>query len=293
MNIPQFTREDLMATPPHPVAAIAGKVLVNVVFLLLAIAAIGAYEHFKLHGQSTPSLVSLLAAGGFGLMPVRAILDELLAIESRVMHLLHGLGGLAVVGLVAGGSISGGSVLTHGALAPFAIMGAAQALMHAERPRTPEQAQALREFVASLPQVEQFASASSLSSPANVQHAMAVLGGLVAKAQLLGETELRSDPGFRAALSQATTRFGLSLGLDAIDHALGRLATNPAAAAALPGLRRQLAAARATVDGTRPGSAGTAHSGRAAKTTACARDTTGAAATACARGPATAGAAAE
>jgi hypothetical protein len=285
VNVPQSAHDLLLAPPPRPAAAIVRRVLTNVIYLLIAIAAVGAYEHFRLHGQSAPAVVSLLAAGGFGLMPVRAILDELLEVESRMLHVVHGLGGLVVVALVAGGSVSGGSVLARGASAPFAIMGAAQALMHAEHPRTPEQARALREFVASLPELQQFAGGPDLTSPANVQHAMAVLGRLVANAQALGVTELESDPGFQAALGQATTRLGLSLGLDAVDHAIGGLASNPAAAAELPDLRRQLAAARATVAGAGAGPAGRPHAGRAARTTGCARDTIGPVATDCSRAP--------
>lgn len=75
-----------------------------------------------------------------------------------------------------------------------------------------------------------------------------MLTDLVAKAKALGETELQSGPGFQSALKRVTTRFGLSLGMDAIDRAIGQLSANPAAAGALPGLRKQLAAARKTVD---------------------------------------------
>jgi hypothetical protein len=290
MNVPQAARDLQFAAPPRPVAAIVRKVLANLIYLLLAAGAVGAYEHFRLHDQSTPAMVSLLAAGGFGLMPVRAILEELLEIERRIMHLAHALGGLVVVALVAGGSVSGGSVLAHGASAPFAIMGAAQALMHAEQPRSPEQARALREFVASLPELQQFARGPDLTSPANVQHAMAVLGRLLANAQALGATELRSDPGFQAALGQATTRLGLSLGLDAIDHAIGQLASNPVAAAELPELRRQLATARATVAAGGAGPARRPHAGRAAGTIGCAGDASGPVGADCGRGPAAAAA---
>jgi hypothetical protein len=288
MNAPHAARDLLLAAPPRPVAAIVRKVLANAIYLLLAIGAVGAFEHFRLHAQPAPALACLIAAGGFGLMPVRAILDELLEVESRIMHLVHGLGGLVVVALVAGGSVSGGSVLAHGASAPFAIMGAAQTLMHAEHPRTPEQAQALREFVASLPELQQFASGPELASPANVQHAMAVLGRLLANAQALGATELRSDPGFQAALGQATTRLGLSLGLDAIDHAIGQLASDPVAAAGLPALRRQLAAARATVAAGGAGQDGRPHAGRAARANGCARDANGLAVADCRHAPAAA-----
>jgi len=229
--------------------SIVGRILLHAGFLLIAVVAFGAYEHFKLHGQSTPSLVSLVAAGGFGFAPVRALVRELLAIEGKVLHLVHGVGGLALVGLGFGGVISGGPLLTHAALAPFEIMGAAQAVMHQDHPRSPEQAAALRRFVTSLPEIEQFTKSGDLTSPENARRAIAVLTDLVAKAQALGATELKSDPGFQSALQRVTTRFGLSLGLDAVDRAIGKLSANPAAASALPELRKRLAAARKTVEG--------------------------------------------
>lgn len=233
---------------PRSVARnIIGRVLLHGGFLLLAVVAFVMYEHFKLNGEAAPSLVSLAAAAGFGLMPVRALARELFVIEGKVLHLLHGVGGLALGGLAVGGFISGGPLLTHAALAPFSIMGAAQALMHSDHPRNHAQAEALRRFVTSLPEVEQFTKSGDLISPANVHREVAVLGDLVAKAQALGETELQSDPGFQSALSRVTTRFGLTLGLDAVDRALSQLAANPAAASAIPELRKQLAAARKTI----------------------------------------------
>jgi hypothetical protein len=134
-------------------------------------------------------------------------------------------------------------------MAPFAIMGAAQAVMHQNNPRNAQQAAALRQFAASLPELAQFASAKDLTSPANAKRAVAVLSDILAKAQALGETELQSDPGFRSALRQTTTRFGANLGLDAVDVALRNLGGNPAAQSALPDLERRLAAARKTIAG--------------------------------------------
>jgi len=230
--------------------SVIGKILLHAGFLLAAVVAFGAYAHFRLHGQTAPSLVSLIVAAGFGLAPLRALVHELFAIEGKVLHVFHGIGGLALIGLALGGAITGGPLLTHAALAPFAIMGAAQAVMHQDHPRSPEQAEALRRFATSLPEVEQFTKSGDLASPANVRRAVAVLTDLVAKAQVLGETELQSDPGFQGALRQVTTRFGLSLGLDAVDRAIGRLAANPAAANAIPELRKQLAAARRTAEGS-------------------------------------------
>lgn len=220
------------------------RILLHGGFLLAAVVAFGAYEHFKLNDEATSSLVSLAAAAGFVLAPVRALVRELFVIEGKLLHLLHGVGGLTLGGLALGGFISGGPLLTHAALAPFSIMGAAQALMHSNHPRNPQQAEAMRRFVTSLPEVEQFTKSGDLSSPANVRRAVSVLTDLVGKAQVLGETELKSDPGFQSALQRATTRFGLTLGLDAVDRILGQLEKNQAAASAVPELRKKLAAAR-------------------------------------------------
>jgi hypothetical protein len=245
-DMPTIPHSGVSATPATSVRSHLLKALLHAGNICVAAAAFVAYEHFKLHGQSTQSLVSLLVSAGFGLAPVRALLNAFLEIEGKVMHLVHGLGGLAFCGLALGGFVSGGPLLTHAALAPFSIMGAAQALMHQEHPRTPEQAQALRRFVESLPEVEQFARAGNLS-PENAQRAMVALTDIVSKAQALGETELKSDPGFQGALRQVTTRLGLSLGLDAVDRSMVELSKNPAAASALPELRTRLAKARNTL----------------------------------------------
>jgi hypothetical protein len=230
-----------------PTRSILGRVLLYCGFLVCAAVAWVAHEHFKLHAQSTPALVSLLAAGGFALAPIRLLLGELLAVEGMVMHLVHGVGALAFGGLALGGVISGAPLMRHAALAPFAMMGAAQAIMHQDHPRNPQQAAALQRFASSLPEIAQFTKSGDLTSPANITRAVTVLTDLIGKAQALGETELQSDPGFQSALSRATTHAGLTLSLDAIDHAIQNLAANPAAASAVPGLRRKLAEARKTL----------------------------------------------
>lgn len=227
--------------------SIAIKVLIHAGFILIAVVAFVAYEHFKLQGNSNLSLVSLVTAAGFGFAPVRALVRELLVIEGKILHLVHGFGALGLGGLALGGAISGGPLLSHAALAPFAIMGAAQAVIHQDHPRNAEQAAALRRFATSLPEVEQFTKSGNLTSPENVRRAVLVLSDIVAKAQALGETELKSDPGFQNALMKVTTNFGLSLGLDTVDRALNELSGNPAAASALPDLRKQLAQARKTI----------------------------------------------
>ncbi len=237
---------DLRMEPPRrSLASIAGRLLLHVMFILIAIGGFLAYQHYSTLGAKTESMVSLLVAGGFGLVPVRAVLHAFFAVERRVLHFVHGIGGLAVVGLGLSGAVQGRPMLTHAALAPFAMMGAAQALMHSTQPRNAAQNAALQRFVTSLPEIEQFTK-GDLTSPANAQRAVTVLTDLVGKAQALGETELAADPSFQSALSRATTHVGLSLGLDAIDQAIATLANNPAAASAIPDLKRRLAQARKT-----------------------------------------------
>lgn len=231
--------------PTSPVSAIAGKVLLHAASLSIAAVAFVVYEHLKLRGSAGQSLASLAVAAVFGLAPLRALAHAFFEVERKVVHFAHGLGSLAVLGLGSAGVISGAPLLDHAAMAPFAIMGAAQAMMHQDHPRNRAQAQALRRFATSLPEVAQLASPGNLSSPERVRRAVAVLSDLLAKAQALGETELRADPGFQSALA----RVGLTLGLDSIDHTIDSLAGNPAASSKLPGLRAQLARARRTMDG--------------------------------------------
>jgi hypothetical protein len=88
--------------------SIVGRILLNCGFLLIAVVAFGAYEHFKLHGESTQSLVSLLLAGGFGFAPIRALVRELFVIEGKLLHLVHGVGGLVLGGLALGGCFRAG-----------------------------------------------------------------------------------------------------------------------------------------------------------------------------------------
>jgi hypothetical protein len=227
-----------------PSRGVLRRLLLHSVLLLIAAAAFVAYQHFKLTGQSTAALVSLIAAAILALAPLRALIGELFAIEGKALHALHGIGGLAFVGLAAGGVISGQPLLNHAAMAPFALMGAAQAVMHQDHPRNAKQAEALRRFATSLPEVAQFTHSGSLTSPENVARAVHVLNDLISKAEVLGETELEADPNFQSAWARATTRTGLALGLDMIDQAVNRLAANPAAATAVPDLRRRLAKAR-------------------------------------------------
>jgi hypothetical protein len=210
------------------------------------------YQHFKLSGQAALSTASLIAAALLALVPVRAVLREMWAIEGKALHLVHGLGGLALIALPVSGLVSGTPMLTHAALAPFALMGAAQAVMHQNNPRNAQQAEALRRFATSLPEVAQFTKSGDLSSPANISRAVAVLTDLLGKAQALGETELQADPGFQAALKNATARVGLTLGLDSIDRAVNVLGASQADPASVRALRVKLAQVRGSLEKNDP-----------------------------------------
>jgi hypothetical protein len=228
-------------------------IILNLLALVGAAALYVAHEHWSVSGQSTPALVALIGSAVLALVPLRAVLGRLFALEGKVMHLLHGIGGLALIGLFASGVVSGGPLLTHAALAPFAVMGAAQAVMHQNHPRNAQQAEALRRFATSLPEVAQFTKSGSLASPQNAARAVVVLRDLLGKAEALGYTELDADPGFQSALRQATTRFGLTLGLDQADKVITALADNPKTASAVPALRQQLAKARRVAEQRPPG----------------------------------------
>jgi len=236
-------------TPTRPQRSLLGRILLHLLLLVGAAVAFVAHQHFKLEGNSTAATVSLVAAAMLALSPVRALIGEIFCIEGKMLHAFHGLGGLALMGLVGAGAISGAPLMSHAALAPFAIMGAAQALMHQNNPRNAEQAAAIRRFATSLPEVAQIAKPGALSSPAGAAQAVSALQDIISKAETLGETELRADPAFQTAWAQASTRTGLTLGLDSVDQAINRLAADPAAAGAVPQLRRRLAEARALAKG--------------------------------------------
>jgi hypothetical protein len=231
---------------PRKRRSILLHLLLNCLALLSAAGLFAAYEHYQLHDQPTASWLCLIAAALLALMPIRALLREFFAVEGKVLHLFHGIGGLALIALPLSGLVTGGHVLNHAALAPFAIMGAAQAIMHQDHPRNARQAEALRRFATSLPEVAQF-NARDLSSPANVARAVSVLNDLLTKAQALGETELQADPAFQSALRRVSTRIGLGLGLDSIEHTIDLMGANPAAAGAAPALRKRLMAVRKAV----------------------------------------------
>lgn len=232
-----------------PMRSAAMRVLLHVGFLVVAIGCLAAYEHFKVEGQSTASMASLVAAALFGFAPLRDVTHLVFGIEGKMLHLVHVVGGVGLGVLPLTGVVSGTPVLTRAATAPFAMMGAAQALMHSNNPRNAEQAAAMHRFVESMPELQAIGNPRSFSSGAGAQRAITALSDVIGKAQSLGQTELQSDPAFRSAWRQASTRFGANLGLDAVDDALGKLARNPATASAVPGLRARLALARRTLSG--------------------------------------------
>ena len=100
---------ELPQEPARPAHRILRHVAVNVLALLFAGVAFVAYEHYKLAGASTPAFVSLAAAALLAFIPVRHVIGALFTLEGKVMHGLHGLGGLALMGLAGGGVISGAS----------------------------------------------------------------------------------------------------------------------------------------------------------------------------------------
>ena len=249
MNTPEQPDAQSPDAPRPSLGSAVRRILLHGGFLIIAVGCLAAYEHFRIEGHSDAALVSLLGAAGFGFAPVRDLVRVVLRVEGKVLHVVHVVGGLALAALPLTGLVSGAPVLTQAARAPFAIMAAAQAVMHQDHPRNAKQAEALRRFAASLPEVAQFAGSNNLSSPEKSVRAVAVLSDILTKAQALGETEMESDPGFRNALSQVSTRFGANLGLDAVDLALARLEASPATASAVPALRKQLALARETIAG--------------------------------------------
>jgi hypothetical protein len=230
--------------PPRATPSLAVHLLHWVLGLLGAAVLFVGYEHLKLNGAPGAAYACLAGSALLALSPLKALVHRLFEVERGMMHLVHLAGGLALIALPVTGLVSGAPVLTHAALAPFAIMGAAQAVMHQDHPRNAAQAAALRNFATSLPEVAQFTRTGDFTSPANVQRAVHVLSDLMSKAQALGETELQSDPGFQSALKAVGMRTGLNLSLDVIDHSIDVMAKSPAAASVTPALRARLAQVR-------------------------------------------------
>jgi hypothetical protein len=227
--------------------SVTGHMLHWVLAAVGATALFVAYQHLKINGAAAPAYVCLAGAALLALSPLKALVHAMFTVERGAMHLVHVVAGLALMALPISGLVSGTPVLTHAALAPFAMMGAAQALMHSDKPRNAAQSQAIRNFVTSLPEVAQFTSTRDFTSPANVERAVRVLSDLISKAQALGETELRADPQFQSALQQVGMRTGLSLGLDAISHSIDVMARSPQGAVVAPALQARLAQVRGSI----------------------------------------------
>lgn len=246
----QVGEHDSAVRPRSPVS-IATSVLKQIAFLLVAVGLLAAYEHFNAGMSRTAAIVCLVAAAGIGFVPLRNLIRIVFRIEGKALHIAHAVGGLGLIALPMTGAVPGAPMLTHAALAPFAVMGGAQAMMHSNHPRNARQAAAMQNFASSLPQVAQFTNSSNLASPANAARAVSVLSDILTKAQALGETEMDADPGFQSAMSRVSTRLGANLGLDAVNLALTKMEANPATARAVPRLRQQLTAARKSIAGTK------------------------------------------
>jgi hypothetical protein len=244
MTDPAPTRSPI---PSPAVRAVLLRVLWHLLAVVLAVAAFAAYQHFKVEGPPAASLLSLLAAAAFAFVPLRDLVGFVWRVEGVLLHTIHVLGAIALAIVPLTGAISGLPILTRTALAPFALMGAAQALMHHNGPRSVQQAEALRRFVTTLPQLSALTSPQALRSPTNVQRAVVALSDVLSRAEALGQTELDADPGFQAALRRTTTRVGLELALDAVQTSLDRLPATPTTAQALHSVRAQLATARMLV----------------------------------------------
>lgn len=235
------------AAPAPRKRSVAFHIFTHAGFLAVAVGLLALYAHFSAQARPTASMVSLIGAAGFGFLPVRDLIRVVFKVEGTAMHLVHLVGGVGLVSLPLTGAVSGTPVLTSAARAPFAIMGAAQAIMHQNEPRNARQAAAMQRFATSLPEVAAIGNPKDLTSPQNAKRAIAALADIIGKAQALGETELDADPGFQSALRQVSARFGANLGLDAVDLTLSKLSANPATASAVPNLRRQVEQARHTI----------------------------------------------
>lgn len=233
------------APAPSPHRAFVRRLAWHLLALILALLSLAAYLHFRAEGPALAAIVALIAGALFGFVPFRDLLRLFFRVEGPLLHLVHMLGAIALALVPLSGAVSGVPLLAHSAMAPFAIMGAAQALMHQDHPRNPQQLAAMHRFAESLPELAAFGSPHSLRSPADVQRAVTNLSDVLAKAQVLGQTELDADPGFQAALRRSSTRLGIGLALDAIQVSLASLPSGLARTAPVQTLQTQLAQTRA------------------------------------------------
>jgi hypothetical protein len=206
--------------------------LLRCLFLALALGLYLTYRHYSLLNQSTPALASLGGTAVFGWATIRGLM-------ARLRHFAFVL----IPGVALLGYWKGAPMVDQFAQSPFAIMAAMQAVMHQDHPRSAAQAAALRQFASSLTEVGRFAG-SDLRSPANAARAIQVIGDIMTKAEYLGATELRSDPGFQNAVRNTTMRTGINWGLDSVVATLRALANNPSIAKQVKDLRRRVDALR-------------------------------------------------
>ncbi|HEY6825647.1 MAG TPA: hypothetical protein VI259_02245, partial [Gemmatimonadaceae bacterium] len=147
----------------------------HAVLLVIAVGCFALYGHLKVEGRATPAMIALFAGAVCGFAPLRDVLRLVFRIEGTALHIAHGIGALGLVGLPVSGVVSGAPLFARSWRAPFALMGAAQAIMHQSQPRNARQAAALQTFAASLPEVAQFANSRDPLSPTSAKRAIAVL----------------------------------------------------------------------------------------------------------------------
>jgi hypothetical protein len=216
--------------------------LIHAASFVAGLCCLAAWRVLRLDGYSTASMGALVAAGLLLFSSLHLVLDAVFAIGRRLRHAAHIVASLGFAGLAVGGHLNHLPVLNEAALAPFAMFGAVQALTHSGQPRNQEQAAALQHFLSGMREIEGLDfSGRSLEG---TQHTAAVLKDLIARARLLGTTELRSDPGIQSALRQVAARSGLSLGMDNLEGAIDKLASQPGGERAAHELHRELTAAR-------------------------------------------------
>jgi hypothetical protein len=233
MVAPQPETPAITGSPPwHWI----GKFLVRGLFVVLALGLYLTYRHYNLAGRQAPALASLGGAAVFVWAAIRGLLGR-----------LRQLAFVLVPAAALLGYWQGAPLVDQFAQSPFAIMGAMQAVTHQNHPRSAEQAAALRQFANSLTEVGSFAG-GDLRSPANAARALQVIGNIVTKAEYLGATELRSDPGFQNALRNTALRTGIGWGLDTADAALRSFGGNASIARQVTELQQRLREVRRRLD---------------------------------------------
>ena len=214
-------------------ASASAKLLVHGGALLIALACFAAYGHFKLEGQSTAAMVSLASAAVFGFTPLRGCCASYFASRESAAHRPR-FGQPRAHRAPVSGVVSSRPVLTRAWMAPFAMMGAAQAVMHQNNPRNAKQAAALKQFATSLPEVAQFAGPKDLvAANAKARRRRAVRHSRQGASLGRDRARIRSGISERAAKPRAIRREPWPR---RVDVALRNLSGNPAAQSAVPDL---------------------------------------------------------